>query len=141
MVFYHSHVATAIDVLIEGAAIDGDVGFAVDASHIREGRDLIDCIIQSCIRHAISATEDRTMEDSAVDIERYIAVGLTEGSIVAGIATIWGGRIIFVGSTSTCKDAILAEEFSTRDSQRNSFFLCVSIYITTRCTWNTFVGP
>ena len=45
-------------------------------------------MIQFCIRYTITTTEDRTEEVSAIDIESYIAVGLTEGSIVAGITTI-----------------------------------------------------
>ena len=44
LIFYHRHIATSIDVLVESAAIDGDVGLAIDASHIREGRDGIGAI-------------------------------------------------------------------------------------------------
>ena len=57
------------------------------------------------------------MEDSAGDIEFYIAIGLTKGSIVAGCTTIWVVRIISVGSTSSGKDTILAIESSTIDGQ------------------------
>ena len=81
------------------------------------------------------------MEDSAGDVEFYIAIGLTKGCIIAGCATIWFGRIITVGSTPTCKDTILAIEFSAIDDQRNSSIFGVTIYITTRFTRSTGIGP
>ena len=82
------------------------------------------------------------MEDSAIDIECYIAVGLTEGSIVAGFSlSILGsvriGGVIPVGASSSCKDTVLAIEFSVIDGKRyNGCFSIASIYVTTRLTWD-----
>ena len=76
------------------------------------------------------------MEDSIVDIERYIAIGLTEGCIVAGNTTIRIVGIILVGASSTCKDTVLAIKFSAVDGKRINSFSLFSIYITARLTWD-----
>ena len=78
------------------------------------------------------------MEGSTGDIEFYIAIGLTEGSIVAGITTIRIAGIILVGSTSTGKDTVFTIEFSAVDGKRYDGSITFdSIYITTRFTWSS----
>ena len=93
-------------------------------------------IIQSCISHTISTTEDRTEEGSAIDIQRNIAVGLTEGGIVAGSATIRVAGIILVGASSSRKDTVLAMEDTAIDGKRYCGFSLASIYVTTCLTWD-----
>ena len=64
---HNGHVAAAVDVLIEKAALDADTRLSVNACHVRERLHLRRALGLG-IGHTIAATKDGAMEDAAADV-------------------------------------------------------------------------
>ncbi len=81
------------------------------------------------------------MEGSAADVQFHVAVGLGEGLVVCGSATICIVVVIVLCAATCGEDSILAIEGSAIDGECGYSCAFFSIYVATIFTWCSILWP
>ena len=133
--FYNRHVASAIDVFVESAAHDVHARLSVEASHVGKRLDVGSAHLLG-VSHTVSAAEHRAVENAAVDVQLHVAIGLAEGFVVAGIATVGVLRIEKVSATSAGENAVGAMKLTAVDGDRRHCGANLSVDIASAYVWS-----